>query len=125
LANDSSLPDGTQSLSVVSATQGSAGGAVSVPADGSGIDYAPPAGFVGTDTFTYTLQDDDALTRQASVTVNVSQSLLSSLSGFVYIVPTEKVQWGKGVPGGFALSGQSTSDPVSLSVLTDDDGLSI
>ncbi|MDF1702462.1 MAG: cadherin-like domain-containing protein, partial [Planctomycetota bacterium] len=70
LANDSD-PDGDMiSVTAFDAT-GTQGGAVSVAADGS-FTYNPPAGFEGTDTFTYTIADPAGLTDSATVTITIS-----------------------------------------------------
>ena len=45
----------------------------------------PAAGFVGTETFTYTVEDGNGGTAMQTVTVNVLDFQTSSLSGFVYI----------------------------------------
>ena len=70
LANDSD-PDG-DTLSVVSAAQPSKG-SVAVNADGS-ITYTPRKGFVGTDSFTYTISDGNGGEDTATVTVTVPES---------------------------------------------------
>lgn len=44
------------------------GGAVTIGADGT-LDYTPPTGFEGTDTFTYTIIDEKGLTDTATVSV--------------------------------------------------------
>ena len=88
LDNDSTQPDGSQSLGVIAVTQGSSGGAVAISSDGKSIRYTPAAGFSGTETFTYTIRDADNLTAQATATVNVtggnSSGGLSTISGYVY-----------------------------------------
>lgn len=81
--NDTSAPDGTQTLTVTSVTQGTAGGTVTL-ANGA-VSYLAPVGFVGTDTFNYTITDTDGLTSSAMVTLNVTAVANNSLSGFVYI----------------------------------------
>src|SRR5262249_53129667 len=55
LANDSSAPDGPEKLFVVSVSPTKFGGTVTT--DGVSVFYKAPNGFVGTDTFTYTLGD--------------------------------------------------------------------
>src|SRR5512138_228792 len=72
LLNDSD-PDGSGGLSVVSFSATSAnGGNVSVSADGS-FTYNPPAGFSGTDTFAYTVDDGESNTDVATVSIAVGQ----------------------------------------------------
>lgn len=74
LANDTDA-DG-DALSVISVTQGSAGGSVAVSGAGPGnaVSYSPTLNFDGTKTFTYTVQDDslEALSSVGSVSVTVS-----------------------------------------------------
>jgi VCBS repeat-containing protein len=82
LDNDSSDPDGTQTLTISSVTQGVNGGTVVI--NGSAVEYTPEDGYVGTDTFTYTITDTDGLTATATVTVTVS-SASNSLAGYVYL----------------------------------------
>lgn len=68
LANDNDA-DGNSLTATAGATSAN-GGNVSMNADGS-FTYNPPAGFEGTDTFTYTISDGTT-TDSATVTVNVS-----------------------------------------------------
>lgn len=71
LANDTVLPDAGESLQVTQVNASSQGGNVTVSDDGSAVIYTPPAGFEGTDSFTYTVSDG-TLTDTATVTVNVA-----------------------------------------------------
>ena len=69
--NDSLIDDAT--LNSVDATSAD-GGTVTMAADGT-YTYTPVAGFVGTDTFTYTICDDDVPTAEcstATVTITVA-----------------------------------------------------
>ena len=70
LANDSDPDAGPQALSVSALTQPSRGTAALVA---GGIRYTPNAGFVGTDTFGYSLSDG-SLSAGASVTVTVQST---------------------------------------------------
>jgi uncharacterized repeat protein (TIGR01451 family) len=72
LANDSD-PDGVgPALTVTAGTFLSAqGGNVNLSADGS-FTYNPPAGFEGSDSFTYTLDDGEGNTDTGTVTITVS-----------------------------------------------------
>lgn len=86
LSNDTDPDNGPNALSIVedSITQGAQGGTVTL-VDGE-VFYEPPASFIGTDTFEYTVTDGD-LTSTAQVTVNVTDpdtTTSSSFSGFVY-----------------------------------------
>ncbi|UMA66195.1 Ig-like domain-containing protein [Roseivivax marinus] len=69
LANDS---DADGDLLMVTGTTAPVSGSVAVNGDGT-VTYTPDAGFVGTDTFDYTLSDGDGPTATATVTVEVSE----------------------------------------------------
>ena len=100
LTNDTSAPDAMQTLTVTSVTQGTAGGTVTL-ASGT-VSYLAPEGFIGTDTFNYTIQDTDGLTDTATATINVTEVANNSLSGFVYIDADRdgiRVTGEVGVPG--------------------------
>ena len=71
LGNDSIAPDTGETLSISGVGSSSAGGSVSVAGDGLSLNYTPPAGFTGTDTFTYTVSDG-TLTDQVTVNVTVA-----------------------------------------------------
>ena len=121
LANDAA-PEGT---TITAVTQGSAGGTVAI--DGDQINYTPSSGFVGQDTFTYTIDDTNGNSDTATVTVDVADPNVNAVSGTVYIdhdgddVQDENEA---GVPGvEITLSGDSDDgDAISLTVLTADDG---
>ncbi len=85
LTNDSSLPDGTETLTVTAVGAPTSGGTVTIKSDGSAVLYSPPATFTGTDTFTYTISDPSGATAQATVTVTVQQYIPSKISGYVYL----------------------------------------
>lgn len=126
LANDTSDPDPAQTLSIVSATQGTAGGIVTFNADS--ISYTAPVGFTGTDTFTYTIQDTDGLTDTATASVTVSEASSNSLSGYVYVdADGDGVRDADemGVPGALiTLTDTSTSgEAINRSMITLSSGL--
>jgi hypothetical protein len=85
LANDNSQPDAFEVLTISAVGTCSAGGAVSIVSSGTKIQYAPLAGFTGTETFTYTIQDPSGATAVATATVTVSNYIPSKLSGYAYI----------------------------------------
>lgn len=79
MANDTTTPDAGETLTVTSAGAGLSGGTVVVSAMGSSVDFRPAEGFVGTETFTYTVNDgtpgsDD----MATVTIYVTGPGLST-----------------------------------------------
>ena len=67
LANDSD-PDG-DTLTIIGVTTPASG---SVVANGSSVTYTPAAGFVGTDRFTYTIDDGRGGTATAAVTITIT-----------------------------------------------------
>ena len=74
LANDSDA-DGSLVPASVTVTQAPADGTTSVDAATGVVTYTPDAGFSGTDSFGYTVEDNDGqLSNQATVTVTVSAS---------------------------------------------------
>jgi len=70
LANDVKLTGGPLALNVVSSPTAQGGTATLT---GSGVLYVPPTGFFGTDTFTYTVQNECGDTATSIVTVTVNQ----------------------------------------------------
>ena len=73
LANDTDPDAGdTKTITTVGATDH--GGTVSIVGAGANntLSYTPAAGFVGTETFTYTMRDTAGLTSTATVTVTVA-----------------------------------------------------
>jgi hypothetical protein len=70
LANDSSLPDMGEVLTVAAITSPAHGTAVVAP-NGAGILYTPTPNYIGTDSFTYTISDGHGGTATATVTVTV------------------------------------------------------
>jgi Bacterial Ig domain len=82
LANDSD-PDGDP-LEVVGITQG-ANGEVALNDDGT-VTYTPAEGFDGTDSFTYTIDDDHGGQATGTVTVTVLPNAGVVVDGTLYIV---------------------------------------
>jgi len=70
LANDVD-PNGNTLTITVAPTTSTAGGNLAINTTTGAFTYNPPAGFEGTDTFTYTVSDGTA-TNQATVTLTVS-----------------------------------------------------
>jgi surface-anchored protein len=71
LANDSSNPDGFETLAITAITQ-SANGSASITGGGSGVSYTPAADFSGADSFTYTVTDEHGGTATSTVSVTVT-----------------------------------------------------
>ncbi|MEM7313046.1 MAG: Ig-like domain-containing protein [Planctomycetota bacterium] len=80
LANDLGGPanESGDVLTITSVGATSNGGTVTIAADGSSLDYTPAAGFLDTETFTYTVEDQGGLSDTATVTVNVVPLALPS-----------------------------------------------
>ncbi|QDU27265.1 Putative peptidyl-prolyl cis-trans isomerase [Anatilimnocola aggregata] len=74
LGNDTSGPDINETRIVSAVTQGSNGGTITIGPGGNSVRYTPAANFKGTETFTYTVQDNGGLTDTATVTVTVTDS---------------------------------------------------
>jgi CSLREA domain-containing protein len=79
LVNDSD-PD-SDPLTITGVTQGTNGGVVST--NGASVTYTSAANFVGTDTFTYTIDDGQGGTDTATVTVTVEDTTPPQLTGSV------------------------------------------
>jgi hypothetical protein len=75
LANDDIRPASANGWEITGLGPRSQGGAAAV--SGGGIAYTPAAGFVGTDTFTYTVTDGLGGTGAATVTVKVGDVMVS------------------------------------------------
>ena len=81
LANDTSS-GGTLSVATLTITSAPAHGTAAIVAGASSINYQPANGFVGTDTFQYTIRDNlDAISGTATVTVTVTEPPRSRGSG--------------------------------------------
>ncbi len=130
--NNDSDPDGAGSLTITAVSQGSLGGDVSISDDGSAIEYTPVSGASGTETFAYTVQNEDGLTAEATVAVVLNDSTSSGngsavISGHVYIDSNGNGQWDSGDFGIrrvlITLTGtDNASSTVNRSVLTASDG---
>ncbi|MEM7128642.1 MAG: tandem-95 repeat protein [Chloroflexota bacterium] len=79
LDNDNDIDVDLLSLETVDATSAN-NGSIVTNADNS-VTYNPPNGFVGTDTFSYTINDGNGGTDSAMVTVDIIEAPLSSLMG--------------------------------------------
>jgi len=78
IANDMDI-DGTIDPATVVVTSGPSNGSVEIIGDGT-IIYTPEAGFIGTDTLMYTVQDNDGATsNEATVTITVREELIEEI----------------------------------------------
>ncbi len=125
IANDTSAPDGSQTLTITDTSQGSAGGTVAI--EGNKLKYTAKEGTTGTETITYTITDSDGLTDTATVTVTVADASDNTISGFVYIDADgdgTRDSGEVGVPGVLVtLTGTDNfGNAVNRTALTSDDG---
>ncbi len=125
--NDTSAPDAVEPLTITAVTTTAQGGTVTIEQDGTLVQYIPPTGFSGQDSFSYTITDDDSLTDQALVTVNVDDFQPGDISGTVFIdIDGDGVQdTGEMVLQGITISLSGTdfeSNAVQLTRTTDSTG---
>ncbi|TWU50499.1 putative bifunctional phosphatase/peptidyl-prolyl cis-trans isomerase [Rubripirellula tenax] len=73
LANDTFAPDTGETLTVTAVGTTTNGGTVTIATGGTAVLYTPAAGYVGPDSFTYTISDG-TLTDQATVAVTVKSA---------------------------------------------------
>ena len=85
LGNDSFVPDTGETLTITGVSNVTAGATVEIASDGLSVRYTPVAGFLGADTFTYTISDGNGGTDTATATIEVVEFMPGSLSGFVYV----------------------------------------
>ena len=79
LSNDSAGPaNETEAIVIVSLGSTNNGGVATINAGGGSVNYTPAAGFVGTDTFTYTIEDAGGLQSTATVNVDVAPAVVPS-----------------------------------------------
>jgi len=112
LINDSDADGDTFTITAFDATSAQ-GGSVTVNADGS-FSYTPPASYIGSDSFTYTLEDNFGGSNTATVSLTVTDPLA------VNDTPTadpQSVSTPKNVGLGITLSGSDpNSDPITYSI---------
>jgi cyclophilin family peptidyl-prolyl cis-trans isomerase len=84
LANDLITPDADETL-VVSAITQPTNGTLTIAADGRSVLYTPNTGYLGADTFTYTVRDPGGLTDTATVNLTVRDYAPSSLKGMSFV----------------------------------------
>jgi VCBS repeat-containing protein len=126
-------PDESDSFAIVSVTQGNHNGVISI-INGDEILYMPASGFTGTETFTYTIQDEDGNEATGTVTMTVAEDSTGgtdtgngSLSGYVYVDVDNDGQFDSGELGlpGVLVTLTGTSDAgnaITEKRLTDSDG---
>lgn len=77
LANDNGGPnEASDTITVTAVGATNNGGTATITAGGGSVTYSPAAGFIGTETFTYTITDAGGLEDTATVTVTVEPAVL-------------------------------------------------
>ncbi|WP_197355746.1 Ig-like domain-containing protein [Aureliella helgolandensis] len=77
LVNDNGGPEeAADTINVTAVGTPDQGGTVSIATDGQSLLYTPADGFLGTETFTYTVTDSGGLTDTATVTIEVEATIL-------------------------------------------------
>lgn len=82
LANDTSGPDPTETLTISAISTAPAHGTATI-VNGK-VNYVPTAGYTGTDSFVYTITDAGGLTATATANITVQDFQPSLLSGLVF-----------------------------------------
>ena len=72
LANDTTEPDMGETLTITGFSSPSSGGQLALAQNGTHLVYTAPGGFVGTETFEYTINDGNGGIDTATVTIDVS-----------------------------------------------------
>ena len=116
LTNDSFTPDTGETLSVQSV--GSAGNGT-VVLDAGVVKYTPNAGYVGADSFTYTLSDGNGGTDTATVSITVSNSADAPVAVADSYSTDEDVALVVALPGVLSNDSDADSDPITAIKVTD------
>jgi hypothetical protein len=87
LANDTDVDVGDKAALIITGfADVSNGGEITIAADKKSLTYTPAAGFVGDETFTYSIEDPaGGADEEVTVTVTVRPPVPGSLAGFVYV----------------------------------------
>jgi hypothetical protein len=99
LTNDPTLVDwrnvidSSRQLGITGVTAGSAGGQIAISDDGKRISYTPRAGFVGDETFSYTVTDETGHADSATVKVHVANPVADPFNLPRFSSPSELEQW--------------------------------
>jgi len=120
LSNDEAVSGGALMVDAFDAVS-TAGGTVDVMPDGA-LEYTPPAGFFGNDTFTYSVREDMGGTAPARVTVTVGplsigvDEVVGGMGGFVIDGAAAGDASGFDVSGGGDVDGDGLDDLLVSSV---------
>ncbi|WP_144276300.1 CshA/CshB family fibrillar adhesin-related protein [Demequina sp. NBRC 110053] len=115
---DVTANDAGTALDVVSVTQ-PANGTASINADGT-VEYDPATGFSGTDTFTYTVEDDEGQQTTATVTVTVTPTASNDAESTPVNTPVDIDVTDN--DAGTGLEVVSATDPSNGEILDNGDG---
>ena len=118
LTNDSIYPDSGETLTIT-AKSTPAHGTVAITGGGTTITYTPTFGYLGSDSFTYTIRDDGSppLSDTATVLLTVVQSgtvtRLSGASRYDTSAAISAASFGTGVPVAYIATGLGFADALS------------
>ena len=118
LTNDSIYPDSGETLTIISKST-AAHGTVAITGGGTTITYTPVFGYLGSDSFTYTITDDGSppKTDTATVLLTVVQSgtvtRLSGASRYDTSAAISAASFGTGVPVAYIATGLGFADALS------------
>ncbi|MEM7315157.1 MAG: peptidylprolyl isomerase, partial [Planctomycetota bacterium] len=84
LANDDSGTVGGE-LTIASVGNPSNGGTASISTDRQSLSYTPRQGFIGSETFSYTIRNESGGTAMGNVTVRIEEAPTGSVSGHVFL----------------------------------------
>lgn len=127
LANDSSAPDGTETLTVTSVGTTSNGGSVTINSQGR-LDYTPAEDFSGVETFEYTISDGNGGQATAMVSVTVLAFVPGGITGAVFYDANNdgaRASFESGLSGVkfFLVGTAENGDEVRLETVSDANGL--
>ena len=92
-----------ENIEVISFSQPTSGGSLTVQSNGDFV-YNPPLGFIGTDTFTYTITDANNETDSATVTINVEIQITEGVQMPFYLINSYE---SRNVIGDYKLAGNT------------------
>jgi VCBS repeat-containing protein len=115
LANDTTLPDSGETLTIV-AVSAASHGTVAITGGGTGVRYTPATTYRGSDSFTYTVSDG-AKTDSATVLLTVVQAgtvtRLAGANRYATSAAISKASFSPGVPVAYIATGTGFADALS------------
>jgi hypothetical protein len=110
LTSNDTEPDG-DSVTFLNVTPSSNASAGTVTLNGAIVTYTPKAGFIGSDTFTYSIGDGRGGTADGTVSVAISPLSIFQITEITF-APGHVLLTGRGAPGGYYII-QSAPDPAA------------